>query len=45
MWCNCWLVRELNMPFGGMKASGVGREGAHDSLDFFTEKKTICIRL
>jgi acyl-CoA reductase-like NAD-dependent aldehyde dehydrogenase len=33
------------MPFGGTKQSGVGREGAEDSFDFFTEKKTICIRL
>ena len=45
VWCNCWLVRDLNMPFGGTKASGIGRESAKDSLDFFTEKKTICVRL
>uniref|UniRef100_A0A914WLT9 Aldehyde dehydrogenase domain-containing protein n=1 Tax=Plectus sambesii TaxID=2011161 RepID=A0A914WLT9_9BILA len=41
VWCNCWLVRELNMPFGGTKASGVGRESAKDSIEFFTEKKTV----
>jgi len=45
VWCNCWLVRELNMPFGGTKASGIGRESAKDSIEFFTEKKTICIKL
>lgn len=33
------------MPFGGVKMSGVGRESQDDSLDFFTELKTICIKL
>ena len=45
VWVNCWLVRDLNVPFGGMKMSGVGREGIQDSLDFYTEKKTICISI
>ncbi|KAK6062299.1 aldehyde dehydrogenase family protein [Cooperia oncophora] len=45
VWCNAWLVRDLNMPFGGTKESGMGREGAVDSLHFFTEQKTVCIRL
>ncbi|KAI6192338.1 Aldedh domain-containing protein [Aphelenchoides bicaudatus] len=45
VWCNCWLVRDLNMPFGGTKQSGTGREGIQDSLHFFTEQKTICIKL
>ena len=40
---NCWLVRDLRVPFGGFKASGVGREGGQFSLEFFTEQKTICI--
>ncbi|XP_062954171.1 2-aminomuconic semialdehyde dehydrogenase isoform X2 [Cynocephalus volans] len=44
VWTNCWLVRELNLPFGGMKSSGIGREGAKDSYDFFTEIKTITIK-
>eukprot|EP00053_Salpingoeca_punica_P013815 m.125107 g.125107 ORF g.125107 m.125107 type:complete len:492 (-) comp16313_c3_seq1:290-1765(-) len=44
VWVNCWMVRDLNMPFGGMKASGTGRESAEDSLDFFTEAKTVCIK-
>ncbi|CAH1247981.1 ALDH8A1 [Branchiostoma lanceolatum] len=44
IWTNCWMVRDLNMPFGGMKASGVGREGYKDSVEFFTEEKTVCIK-
>lgn len=43
VWGNCWLVRNLNMPFGGMKQSGIGREGTADSRDFYTNKKTTCI--
>uniref|UniRef100_A0A914D3Q6 Aldehyde dehydrogenase domain-containing protein n=1 Tax=Acrobeloides nanus TaxID=290746 RepID=A0A914D3Q6_9BILA len=45
VWCNCWLVRELNMPFGGTKDSGNGRDGTVDSLQFYTEPKTICIKM
>jgi len=45
VWVNTWLKRDLRMPFGGQKASGLGREGGDDSLDFFTEKKTVCIQL
>jgi aminomuconate-semialdehyde/2-hydroxymuconate-6-semialdehyde dehydrogenase len=43
VWVNCWLVRDLRVPFGGMKASGVGREGGTEALNFFTEAKNICI--
>jgi aminomuconate-semialdehyde/2-hydroxymuconate-6-semialdehyde dehydrogenase len=43
VWVNCWLVRDLRVPFGGMKASGVGREGGTAALHFFTEPKNICI--
>ena len=43
VWVNCWLVRDLRVPFGGMKASGVGREGGEEALHFFTEPKNICI--
>ncbi|PYJ22162.1 MAG: 2-hydroxymuconic semialdehyde dehydrogenase [Verrucomicrobia bacterium] len=43
VWVNCWLVRDLRVPFGGMKASGVGREGGEEALRFFTESKNICI--
>jgi aminomuconate-semialdehyde/2-hydroxymuconate-6-semialdehyde dehydrogenase len=44
IWVNCWLVRDLRTPFGGMKDSGVGREGGWDALKFFTEPKNVCIR-
>jgi aminomuconate-semialdehyde/2-hydroxymuconate-6-semialdehyde dehydrogenase len=43
IWVNCWLVRDLRTPFGGMKNSGVGREGGWEALRFFTEQKNICI--
>jgi len=42
IWVNCWLVRDLRTPFGGMKKSGLGREGGYDALRFFTEPKNIC---
>lgn len=45
VWVNTWLFRDLRTPFGGMKNSGVGREGGWDALNFFTEKKNICIKL
>ena len=45
VWVNCWLFRDLRTPFGGVKNSGVGREGGWDALNFFTEKQNICIRL
>jgi aminomuconate-semialdehyde/2-hydroxymuconate-6-semialdehyde dehydrogenase len=45
VWVNCWLLRDLRTPFGGMKNSGVGREGGWDALRFFTETKNICIEL
>jgi aminomuconate-semialdehyde/2-hydroxymuconate-6-semialdehyde dehydrogenase len=44
VWVNCWLLRDLRTPFGGMKQSGVGREGGDESLRFFTETKTVCVR-
>lgn len=43
VWVNCWLVRDLRVPFGGMKSSGVGREGGEEALRFFTEPKNVCI--
>ena len=43
IWVNSWLMRDLRTPFGGMKNSGVGREGGLDALRFFTEPKNICI--
>ena len=45
IWVNCWLLRDLRTPFGGMKQSGVGREGGWEALRFFTEAKNICIKL
>jgi aminomuconate-semialdehyde/2-hydroxymuconate-6-semialdehyde dehydrogenase len=45
VWINCWLQRDLRTPFGGIKNSGVGREGGWDALKFFTEAKNICIEL
>lgn len=45
IWINCWLLRDLRVPFGGMKESGVGREGGFASLDFFTEAKNVCVKL
>ena len=45
IWINCWLRRDLRTPFGGMKNSGVGREGGWEALRFFTEAKNICIEL
>lgn len=45
VWVNCWLVRDLRTPFGGVKQSGVGREGGWEALRFFTEPKNICIPL
>lgn len=45
VWINCWLLRDLRTPFGGVKSSGVGREGGFEALNFFTEEKNICIKL
>ncbi len=45
VWINCWLLRDLRTPFGGVKGSGVGREGGFEALHFFTEPKNVCIKL
>lgn len=45
IWVNCWLLRDLRTPFGGMKNSGVGREGGWEALRFFTEAKNVCVQL
>jgi len=45
VWVNCWLLRDLRTPFGGVKSSGVGREGGFEALNFFTEEKNVCISL
>src|SRR5436309_3056134 len=43
IWVNCWLVRDLRVPFGGMKQSAVVREGGEAALRFFTEPNNVCI--
>jgi aminomuconate-semialdehyde/2-hydroxymuconate-6-semialdehyde dehydrogenase len=45
VWVNCWMMRDLRTPFGGVKESGVGREGGFDALRFFTEPKNVCVKL
>jgi aminomuconate-semialdehyde/2-hydroxymuconate-6-semialdehyde dehydrogenase len=45
IWINCWLLRDLRTPFGGMKDSGMGREGGFEALRFFTEEKNVCIKV
>jgi len=44
VWINCWMLRDLRTPFGGVKQSGVGREGGWEALRFFTEAKNVCIK-
>ncbi|NBO70201.1 aldehyde dehydrogenase [bacterium] len=44
VWINCWLLRDLRTPFGGMKDSGVGREGGFEVLRFFSETKNVCVK-
>ncbi len=44
VWINCWMLRDLRTPFGGVKQSGIGREGGWEALRFFTEPKNICIK-
>ncbi len=45
VWINCWLLRDLRTPFGGVKNSGVGREGGFEALKFFTEEKNVCVKI
>lgn len=45
VWVNSWMLRDLAVPFGGVKHSGLGREGGDHSLEFFTETKTICVKI
>ncbi len=44
VWINCWMLRDLRTPFGGVKHSGVGREGGWEALRFFTEAKNVCMK-
>jgi aminomuconate-semialdehyde/2-hydroxymuconate-6-semialdehyde dehydrogenase len=45
IWINCWLLRDLRTPFGGVKDSGMGREGGFEALKFFTEEKNVCVKI
>lgn len=45
VWVNCWMLRDLRVPFGGVKQSGVGREGGEEALRFYTEPKNVCVKL
>lgn len=45
VWVNCWLLRDLRTPFGGMKQSGIGREGGWEAMRFFTEPKNVCLKI
>lgn len=45
VWVNCWMLRDLRTPFGGVKESGLGREGGHEALRFFTEPHNVCVKL
>jgi len=44
-WINCWFLRDLRTPFGGSKQSGIGREGGHYSMEFYTEMTNVCVKL
>ena len=45
VWINCWLMRDLRTPFGGMGQSGLGREGGAEAMRFFTEPRNVCLAL
>ena len=45
IWINCWMLRDLRVPFGGMKSSGLGKEGGLEALRFFTEPRNVCINV
>ena len=44
VWVNTWMLRDLRTPMGGVKHSGVGREGGFEAMRFFTEPRNVCIR-
>ncbi|WP_026961816.1 aldehyde dehydrogenase [Alicyclobacillus herbarius] len=45
IWINTWFLRDLRTPFGGMKESGIGREGGVHSFEFYSELKNVCVKL
>ncbi|MGH8397153.1 MAG: aldehyde dehydrogenase [Gammaproteobacteria bacterium] len=44
IWVNCWMLRDLRVPMGGVKQSGSGREGGWEAMRFFTEARNVCIK-
>jgi aminomuconate-semialdehyde/2-hydroxymuconate-6-semialdehyde dehydrogenase len=44
VWVNTWMLRDLRVPMGGMKSSGLGREGGWEAMRFFTEPKNVCVK-
>jgi aminomuconate-semialdehyde/2-hydroxymuconate-6-semialdehyde dehydrogenase len=44
-WVNDWYLRDLRVPFGGVKLSGIGSEGGEHSLAFFSESMNVCVKL
>jgi aminomuconate-semialdehyde/2-hydroxymuconate-6-semialdehyde dehydrogenase len=44
VWVNCFFERDLRLPFGGEKASGIGREGGVHSREFFTDPRAVVIK-
>ncbi|MEZ4407873.1 MAG: aldehyde dehydrogenase family protein, partial [Polyangiales bacterium] len=44
VWVNTWMLRDLRVPFGGVKDSGVGREGGWEAMRFFTDAKSVCVK-
>jgi aminomuconate-semialdehyde/2-hydroxymuconate-6-semialdehyde dehydrogenase len=45
VWINTWFLRDLRTPFGGVKLSGIGREGGTHSVAFYSELKSVCVKL
>jgi aminomuconate-semialdehyde/2-hydroxymuconate-6-semialdehyde dehydrogenase len=45
VWVNTWMMRDLRVPFGGFKQSGVGREGGEEVMRFYAEPKNVCVKL
>ena len=44
MWVNTWMLRDLRTPMGGVKHSGLGREGGFEAMRFFTEPRNVCVK-
>ena len=44
IWVNCWMLRDLRVPMGGVKQSGTGREGGWEAMRFFTEARNVCVK-